>query len=910
MAGKRLEPLFENCGYHSFAIMPVDKFCPHSLGQRTARVSDSSYPSLSDVLSLRESLTTLASNFDIYHFLATMTYLVSNNHVPSSELLVDIIDILQSGVSRNIVIAFFSSGLDSTRAVWDNLFHATIDIWPRRSGFRAMHFLVEVLLSSQCSWFEVDKNWLLWHVALAGHADLTQRLLSLGAVLDYREAESGRVSIIATASSENESCAAVLIEHCDTNANLKSFRCESFLSGHKCKEPHLDPDTPISHFSLFLNSAITEPQRPTEEYEKVLCMLINSGADVDLVFFNSPTLSAYRHGAIENIPWSWMPTCLDVCYYWNRPLFHRLRPHSSKINECPTRAGVCEAALAGEDALTEYLKTASAYSTAEKMRFLELVVIENLLPPMPHYDHSQTPRLAMDVVRKLINFGVLVVPWNFARPNLTPQDSAMDMFARLATSAALHGCNDDNIFVMRHLYQHTDIDKLKALYSVVEHAGTDVLQVLSFVISRDLVTNGAYILATAVTANNTEAVSWLLDNGVDVNSEVRTTDDNYLTILGHVSGRSFLVGTSSRGLPTDATLRHLIERGAHFRRQTIDTNCYELLRSALLLASESFLRLYRLLTEHSAELERITEDQWQDLIIHCARSLERHTTDRDRGPAPLLEVFDAVYLRHSPVQPGPVLAGYIGGGGSDPMIQELLARGASINECTDIFTPLQAAAARGNAPLVAQLLDLGADVNASGHSVPALLLICAWEALSLSDCERKTAIITLLLEKGASIDGADHADTPLQRCAKLGDIANASLLVQRRANLNICSPVGSQLGYWLQSALDLAAENGRLDMTRYLLGLGALSSCPGSTGYEGALKEALSTYHVPFHISRGRKYVAALIESHSNKLAKLFEQDPEMFAIREAGIQQFKSQIEQTFGHLEGQFIYDYLPWS
>lgn len=893
--------------------MPVDKFCPHSIGQRTARVSNSSYPSLSDVLSLRESLTPLASNFDIYHFLATMTYLVSNDLVPNGELLVDIIDILQSGVSRNIVIAFFNSGLDSTRAVWDTLFHATARIWPRRGGFRVMHFLVEVLLSSQCSWFEEEKNWVLWQVALTGHVDLTQRLLSLGAVLDYREAAHDRVSIIAAASREDESCAAVLIEHCDTNANLKSFRCEDLdfdgiLPCYQCGESHLDPDAPISHFSLFLNSAMAEPQQPIEEYEKVLCMLINSGADVDLVFFNSPTLRAYRHGGIENIPWSWMPTCLDVCYYWNRPLFHRLKPHSSKINECLTRAGACEAALAGEDVLTEYLETASAYSTTEKTRFLELVVIENFLPPTPDYAPSRTPGLATDVVYKLINFGVFVVPWNFATLNLTPQDNATRIFVRLASSAASHGCNDNNIFVMRHLYQHTDIDKLKALYSVVKHAGTDVLQALSFVISSDLVTNGAYILARAVSANNTEAVSWLLDNGVDVNSEVRTTDDNYLTILGQVSGTSILVGTSFCGWPTDATLRHLIERGAHFRRQTIDTNCYELLRSVLFPASEHFPILYRLLTEHSAELERVTEDQWQDLIIHCARSLERHTTDRDRRPAPMVEMFDAVYLRHSPVQLGPVLAGYIGGGGSDLMIQELLARGASINECTDYFTPLQAAAARGNAPLVAQLLDLGADINASGRSSPALVLICSWKALSPSDCERKTTIITLLLDKGASIDGADHFSTPLQHCAELGDIANASLLVQRGAKLNICSPVERHLGYTLESALDKAAWNGRLDMTRYLLGLGALSACPGSTGYEGALKKA---HHEPFHSHRDQKHVvvAKLIESHSNKLAKLFEQDPRMFAIREAGIQQHKSHIKQTIGNLEGRFRDGYRPW-
>ena len=875
--------------------MPVDKFCSHKLGQSTARVSDSSYPSISEVLSLRKSLDTLASHFDIYHFLATMTYLVSNCLVPTAELLVDIIDILQRGVSRNVVMAFFSNGLDSTRAVWDTLFDATQRLLSRRSGFRAMHFLVEVLLDSQRPWLGDVRNRLLWQVALSGHVGLTRRLLLLGAVLDYREAEHDRFSIIAAASSESESCAAVLIENCDTNTNLKSFPCGPFYFDGifflRCEVFHHESDAPMSHFSLFLNSAITEPQRPIEEYEKVLRMLIHSGADVDLVFFNSCTLSAYRHGGIESIPWSWMPTCLDMCYYWNRPLFHRLRTYSSRVNECLTRAGVCEAALAGEDALAAYLETASAYSTAEKMRYLELVLIEHFNQSIPGYTK---PRMEMGVVKILINFGVLVVPLKLPRRHLTPPDSATDLFIQLTRSAATYGFKDDTVYVMRHLYQHGDINKLRALYAVVEHAGAPLLQALSLVISSDLVTKGPYVLARAVNGNHTEAISWLLNNGVDVNSEVRTADDTCLTILGYAGGESFLPGEFGRGSPTEATWRRLIEYGANLRRQTTDTNCYELLKSVLTMPKWDHLKLFKLFSEHSAEFEKVTEGQWHDLILHCARSLEYYTNLHDRQATPMLEVFEAIYFQHSTLQLGPVLAGYIGGGGSDLMIKELLARGASINAYTRRFTPLQAAAARANAPLVSQLIDLGARVNATpptGHfGLTALQAICAWEARSPADYERKTSIILLLLERGARIDGDGHHSTPLQECAALGDIVNASLLAQHGANPNICS-IRPFEGGNLMCALDSAAHNGRLDMTRYLLGLGALSARPGSTGYEGAVEEAFSKRR-----GYGRyEAVAMLIESHSRELARQFEQEPEILVCREAGIEQHKARIRQKF---------------
>lgn len=875
-----------------------------------ARVSDSSYPSPDDLPYPRESISALASNFDVYHFLATMVYLVSNNLVSNHLIsdvrhLDDIIEMLYSGVSRNIVKAFFSKNLLSIRAVWDALFQVLReDSMYRKHRWHdnAAAYLVDIIFRAQPEWIENDKNRVLWEMVRRGHAELVRRLLGIGALPGYHDNADDGGSIIATAASSNYECARLLIEHLDTNATWYSRRC-----GHKagtytwCKVLHSDSQVPVSHFFLFLDFAIARRTWPIGDHQDVLDMLLDAGADVDSTIFSSFTLGAYRHGEIESIPWEWMPTCLDMCFYWNRPLFHYLRPYSVRMNESLTRAGVCEAALKGKHMLAAYLETASAHSVQEKMQFLEIVLIEHFHPS----SHTlYEPQLRMNVVRNLIKFGVLKEPTilanlrNVHKPiTRNPAGDPTQLMARLIRSAEQYGCDEDNIFVMRYLYQHWNSDKYEILCWAVQTADASILKALSPVLANDLVEFGASVLVCAACINNYEGVSWLLDNGVDINAQVVNTRNEHLTILGCVWGGDMPHGLLSRPLKYISMSRFLVSKGAKLRRHPSDLNCCLLLKNDI--QKYSSLETYHMISEHPADLEQIASAQWQDLTLDCARYIELDgwlAEEENSG----LALFETLYQKLSSLPLGPLLAGYIGGGGKDSVIQELIARGASIHDYTHYYTPLQAAASQCNLRLVTQLLDLGADINAPskrGGGATALQAICRWKPSSTTKSHQKTAMITFLLNKGAHVDGDGYPwqNTPLHICAELGDIVNASLLAQHGANPNV--------GYFRKDMsicpLDSAAKNGRLDMTRYLLRLGAFSGFPGETGYDGAIQAAVSGLAVfdddSYKIRRPKHLaVAKLIESHIEELAKKFEQKPEMFMRRAAAIEQHKINLARV----------------
>lgn len=190
--------------------------------------------------------------------------------------------------------------------------------------------------------------------------------------------------------------------------------------------------------------------------------------------------------------------------------------------------------------------------------------------------------------------------------------------------------------------------------------------------------------------------------------------------------------------------------------------------------------------------------------------------------------------------------------------------------------------------VVTRLLQLGAEVNSrpTYESQTALQEVCAYGAMSSKVMDRQERVIRLLVAHGADVNAASGnlkwRSTPLQLiagwyepshatqakaihsrrqflhliahgarlnagsglfsciamqlCASHGDIEKAMLLVQHRAGRNdhlACDESSDFEAPVWRSALDLAARNGRMDMTQYLLNIGALSVSPGTTGYQG-----------------------------------------------------------------------------
>ncbi|KAJ0108109.1 hypothetical protein J7T55_007228 [Diaporthe amygdali] len=146
-------------------------------------------------------------------------------------------------------------------------------------------------------------------------------------------------------------------------------------------------------------------------------------------------------------------------------------------------------------------------------------------------------------------------------------------------------------------------------------------------------------------------------------------------------------------------------------------------------------------------------------------------------------------------------------------------------------------------------------VSISDPSYPSAQLLEACLSRNLGPEERvqKDKIIKLLLEQGADVNAANiQGTTALISAAALGDLSTAFILLKHGARVNMVS--SQQLGD--QTALDLAAHLGRLDMVEFLLNANAQSASarPGGEKYDGAVQTARH---------RGHFVIAELICKHA-----------------------------------------------
>ena len=130
------------------------------------------------------------------------------------------------------------------------------------------------------------------------------------------------------------------------------------------------------------------------------------------------------------------------------------------------------------------------------------------------------------------------------------------------------------------------------------------------------------------------------------------------------------------------------------------------------------------------------------------------------------------------------------------------------------FTPLHRAAQEGRAPVVAAMLDAGADIEAFDRQfgTPFLLAIKA----------KQSAVVDLLLAHGASVDMKEKMSTsPLHLLCSAGTRSQLEVALQRKPDLN---QQNSILGV---TPLHNAAEVGQAEFIPLLLAAGANPNSAG-----------------------------------------------------------------------------------
>ncbi|KAI1738463.1 hypothetical protein F4680DRAFT_424863 [Xylaria scruposa] len=804
-----------------------------------------------------------ALNFSSYHFLTQFLRLFSNKidilDSPSIDRhVLKYFDILLGELPNAVLLKLLKSGLPTIRAVWE----ASVPLAFRVRHKRAFSLLMEVGVQHP-NWILGDASTYLSLAASMGCINTIRGLLRIGVRADdaFPKATIGRQpplsAILEAAIAGHVDCVEELIQGCDVNRIIK-YSCGG-----------------VSNFDIFVSAIMLrkifcmrwptinmgaqgwDPVNTSLEYgvfSPVLDIFLDSGANVDLLWRGIPDAAICKFQDANDIPMQWKLSLLEQSFYCDTELYDKLRLYSAKERTLETtRLGICLSAKRGKEFLQAYLDSRPRQHPADRTKLLELVLAEQFLP-------KDRRVIDLEIIRGLVDFGVDV---NF--PNLelgfhTSSHSSLLLYNLIVKSRLSGFTKDVSTFVNLLISKGAIIDA-DVVQAAVAEVGLGVLPELSNH-GADIKTHGGFALCTAARWNNFEAVSWLLQIGVDINADINRMNWKMArTIIATASlyifypfcteeedfRESYHSELSSWGSAGIEMLGYLIRRGAKLRLNSQYPSHFHFLKDILTTHDDDMLLLdkMKLFLNFIAIPEDVATTD-ETLLELCLAHPIANGSYYER-----VIVYELLLSRGCRVLRGAGIAHYILNGGRHEIIYKVLDAGADVNTCSRRIPnrdaqlyPLGSAAMRGDLELVMQLLQKGATLNQPPlgyRGRTALQSACEWPTLSTEERTRKMDLIRFLINQGADVNTPAArvvGMTALQIAALYGDIELALVLLEHGANPN--APPAKYGGY---CALDAAASRGGLDMVDLLLSAAAHSYHRGQSGYEGAIKLATKRGH-------------------------------------------------------------------
>lgn len=881
------------------SVVPADGFFRNVSLNSPVLLSDSYYPMAFGRLGPFTAPDTMPSEIDSYHILAGILYQVSNSICVHQNAL-ELFNFMAERVPKRLMFDIFRCSSVSIRATWQGFFDAAM----KSRDKKALVLLIEIVLEMHPEWIEQDKDCVLSIASLTGNTTLVKQLLDGGAVPTYSD---GKDTVFCLAVRNGAvDCAKALVERCDPNSSStkidKSKHGDSIFTQFLCGFSRT--------FDQYRPKLFSGPSIVISDYFTVLQCMLEAGANVDSLF---PLFNCYYHQyslAYKEMgfPLSKRPTCLDLCFYKHRAIFERMAPYSHAWKHSLSRAGVCSAILLSKDALTQYLRSKSTCNNTHH-QYLQMTLADQF------FFIGGSDRLDYHVViaRGLVEYGVEL--GLLVRRNRTPIFSPLLSVVSAATSSVL---DERLMFLLERLLGEGAVINETVLETALLDSGSEVLRILlSYGDNFELAEKDKLRLADRY--QDRETVSGLCRARMDLNSQLC-----FQNMVCSIMARSILATREEEP-------KLLPERKATFN----------LVLCALSHADnigdwEYIGRLLEVLRSRG-DLDHFSPSQWLELFLCSLHRGARNFLLLESDRSALVSIVHAFYRRCDHPLPRPVLSAAILAGCPPCFIEALIGSGQRIDDFCVGCTPLQAAAKVLNVQLVSSLIRLGADLNSSGRGRfggTALQLVCGRQPIGCTQMARHREVVELLIASGADVNAPPHgahgatalqlicthecatyedaahterlldfliesgADanalpgllmmTALQYCAGNGDLRKAASLIQHGADPN-GYPCLLQAGLWSTvpehySALDAAASRGRLDMTQYLLNVGALSAKPGETGFEGAIEIA----------RRERRWaVADAIQMHSEKIASRSRLCQKMSMARKECIKRHAAALEE-----------------
>lgn len=765
----------------------------------------------------------LGPNFDSHHYLSMVIYLLSNRLVtrvsssPHEASLSTILQMTFTFVSRRVFINLFHSRLPSIKAGWEKLLLGAQELM-NEEAFRC---LISVGIENE--WLEIHERGheYIFSAAKMNCSDILCDLIARGCRADSCPRSCFQDSmIVETLKNGNIDCATLLIENCDVNYE---FDLDEYGS---------------THFAMFIMAF--DDTKP--DHLHCLELFLHQGANVDYKL-GPESLQDFRQERF----WSeavaeWPPSILDYFYYFHRQLFPKLFMYSETPLQF-SRASVLWHLDQGLDALREYLtsdpdfakpwggavgnNTSKAKVRERKNHCLEVLLAEQFLLSICNPKEN-------DWWSRVIDLSKLEIDLTWLSKTEGLASNMLFATARLVTSDPGHN-KESGLRLLRWLVDQGFEVKQHALWTAVLYDQRAILECLASFCD-DLEKEGAEALACAVSKNRLDTAKWLLDNGVDPNDQgnnvfERAACTSTLTMMKYLVQRGARPRTCEQGDHPSLILMDMF-----LYHMNMHTNMHH--------DSEMFNKVQYIVEEHiTIDEPSCPSAQLLETCLLCPYD------SMEQGRA----IFEFLLRKRARLNPGSPLAVWIDAGGGHQLVQEMLDAGADPNAhsfdtipnlCVS-RTPLQAAAGIGDFILVCMLMEHDADVNRPARGdgdKTALQAICAWDPVRREERVRKDKIITLLLDRGAEVNDTNYTGhTALIYAAQLGDLSTAFSLLKHGAKLDAIS---TSHYYGIdenqQSALDVAAFSGRLDMVEFLLNANALSwtACSDGRDYDGAIEWA------------------------------------------------------------------------